>query len=300
MILQKKTHQRTSAIERGWSPRLQGWRQKQPFGPPFIRVNRATIFDAEQMKSILRFAMLALILIVVAMISGLTAMRFAIHGQEVAIPPLVGLGPTEAEHALSGLGLQMSIERQYYSPQIPEGRIMSQLPLPGTKVRRGWQVRVAQSLGPTRVAVPDVTGQSEHAAELNIRRRGLDIASMAQVEAPGVPADQVLAQNPTANASQLIAPKINLLVSDAPQPEVYAMPSFIGQPLGSASRTLQDEGFRLGNVGVEPIAENPTDQPASGTPVPSAQPSPASIIISQAPPAGQRVTAGSTVSFEVR
>src|SRR6201997_605729 len=237
------------------------------------------------MKSAIRFAMLALILVIVAMVSALTAMRLAIHGQEVEVPPLVGLGPAEAERAVAGLGLQLSIERQYYSPQIPEGRIMSQLPLPGTKVRRGWQVRVAQSLGPTRVAIPDITGQSEHAAELNIRRRGLDIASLAEVESPGLPADQVLAQNPTANASQLVAPKINLLVSDAPQPEVYVMPSFIGQPLGSASRTLQDEGFKLGNVGVAAVVEAPADQTASAAPAPPAEPSPASIIISQAPPA---------------
>ena len=257
------------------------------------------MFDAEQMKSAFRFAMLALILIVVAMVSGLTAMRFAIHGQEVAIPPLVGLTPAEAERAISSLGMQMSIERQYYSPQIPEGRIISQLPLPGTKVRRGWQVRVAQSLGPTRVAVPDVTGESEHAAELNIKRRGLDIASLAQVEMPGIPADQVLAQNPTANATQLIAPKINLLVSTAPEPQSYVMPSFIGQPLGSANRTLQDVGFRLGNVSAAPVPEAPTDQ-ASPTPAAPVQPSPASIIVSQAPPPGQKVLAGTTVSFEVR
>jgi beta-lactam-binding protein with PASTA domain len=251
------------------------------------------------MKAAFRFAMLALILIVVAMISGLTAMRFAIHGQEVAIPLLVGLTPSEAERAISSLGLQMSIERQYYSPQVPEGRIMSQLPLPGTKVRRGWQVRVAQSLGPTRVAVPDVTGESEHAAELNIKRRGLDIASLAQVETPGIPADQVLAQNPMANATQLVAPKINLLVSSESEPQAYVMPSFIGQPLGSASRTLQDVGFRLGNVSAAAVAEAPADQ-ASTAPAPPAQPSPASIIVSQAPPPGQKVIAGATVTFEVR
>src|ERR1700685_1513430 len=138
------------------------------------------------MKSAIRCAMLALVLMIVAMVSALTAMRFAIHGQEVTVPPLVGLAPAEAEKAIAGLGLQMSIERQYYSPQIPEGRIMSQLPLPGTKVRHGWQVRLAQSLGPTRVAIPDVTGQSEHAAELNIRRRGLDVTSMAGGAAPGI------------------------------------------------------------------------------------------------------------------
>ena len=84
------------------------------------------------MKSAIRFALLALVLIIVAMVSALTAMRFAIHGQEVAVPPLIGLAPAEAERAVAGLGLQISIERQYYSPQIPEGKIMSQLPLPGT------------------------------------------------------------------------------------------------------------------------------------------------------------------------
>jgi eukaryotic-like serine/threonine-protein kinase len=252
------------------------------------------------MKSVFRFAMLALILIVVAMISGLTAMRFAIHGQEVAVPPLVGLTPAEAERAVSGLGLQMSIERQYYSPQVPEGRLMSQLPLPGTKVRRGWEVRVARSLGPTRVAVPDVTGQSERAAELNIKRRGLDISSLAQVDLSGIPADQVLAQNPTANATQVVSPKINILVSSGPEPQAYVMPSFIGQPLGSASRTLQDSGFRLGNVSVAAVAEAPVDQSAPAVAAPPVQPSPASIIVSQAPPAGQKVSAGSTVSFEVR
>src|SRR5580698_8448224 len=197
------------------------------------------------MKSVIRFAMLALVLVIVAMVSALTAMRFAIHGQEVAVPTLVGLSPAEAERATAGVGLQISIERQYYSPQIPEGRIMSQLPLPGTKVRRGWQVRVAQSLGKTRVTIPNVTGQSEHAAELNIRRRGLDVASMAEVEEAGIPADQVLAQNPTADAVQVAAPKISLLITTGAQAEAFVMPNFVGQPLGTVSRTLQDSGFRL-------------------------------------------------------
>src|SRR3989441_10962404 len=129
------------------------------------------------MKSFIRFAFLALVLVMVALVSALTAMRFAIHGQEVAVPGVIGMSPAEADRAVAGLGLQIEIERQYYSPQIAEGRIMSQLPLPGTKVRRGWQVRVAQSLGPIRVAIPDVTGQSQRAAELNVKRRGLELTS---------------------------------------------------------------------------------------------------------------------------
>jgi beta-lactam-binding protein with PASTA domain len=266
------------------------------------------------MKAAIRFVLLALVLIVVAMLSALTAMRLAIHGQEVTVPPLVGMAPADAERTAAGLGLQMSIERQYYSPQIPEGKIMSQLPLPGTKVRRGWQVRVAQSLGPTRVAIPDVTGQSEHAAELNIRRRGLDVASMAEVDDAGIPADQVLAQSPMANAVQVVAPKISLLVTAAPQAQAFVMPSFLGDLLGSASKTLQDAGFRLGNVSVAPAPAVAPDtanqqstpgvpstpsQPAAAQPTPE-QPSPASVIVTQWPSPGMKVLAGTVVSFEVR
>lgn len=254
------------------------------------------------MKSAIRLAMVALVLVIVAMVSGLTAMRLAIHGQEVAVPALVGMTPVDAERTVAGLGLQMSIERQYYSPQIAEGKIMSQLPLPGTKVRHGWQVRVAQSLGPTRVAIPDVTGQSEHAAELNIRRRGLDVASMAEVEEPGIPADQVIAQNPRADATQVLAPKISLLVTAPAETQAFVMPSFVGQPLGSVSRTLQDAGFRLGSVSMAAVEAPAADAaaPAVTTPETPAQPSPASIVVSQTPGAGQKVVAGTAVNFEVR
>jgi beta-lactam-binding protein with PASTA domain len=256
------------------------------------------------MRSFFRFATLALVLLMVALVSALTAMRFAIHGQEVAVPALVGLTPAEAEKSGAGLGLQIEIERQYYSPQIPEGRIMSQLPLPGAKVRRGWQVRVAQSLGPIRVAIPDVTGQSEHAAELNIRRRGLELTSTATMQVQGASADQVLAQSPPANASQVAAPKISLLLTAPSDPQAFVMPSFVGQPLGTVSRTVQEEGFRLGNVSVAPVAAPvdpaPTETTPPATPVAPPQPTPASIIVSQSPAAGQKVASGATINFEVR
>src|SRR5262249_42277629 len=121
----------------------------------------------------------------------------------------------------------------------------------------------------------------------------------ADVEVQGMPADQVLAQSPMAKATELVAPKISLLVTAAADPQAFVMPSFIGQPLGSASRTLQDAGFRLGNVSVAPIVEVP-DQTGGANPGPPVQPSPASIIISQTPVAGQKVLVGAAVNFEVK
>ena len=259
------------------------------------------------MKALLRFAMVALVLVAVALVSALTAMRFAIHGQVVEVPAVVGLTPSDAERVVAGLGLQIEVERQYYSPQIPEGRIMTQTPLPGVKVRRGWQVRVAQSMGPQRVAIPDVTKQSERAAEWNIQRRGLEVASTAEMQLPGTPPDQVLAQSPPASASQVAAPKTSLLVTVAADPPAYVMPNFVGQPLGSASRTLQDAGFKLGTVSMAPPQANPaaSASQASNTPpisisVAPPQPSPASMIVTQWPPPGQKVLAGAVLNFEVK
>jgi beta-lactam-binding protein with PASTA domain len=252
------------------------------------------------MKSFLRFALVTLLLLVVAMVSAVVTMSLAIHGTEVAVPNLVGMNPVEAERSAAALGLSVAVERQYYSAGIQEGRIMTQIPAPGTRVRRGWQVRVAQSLGSQRVTVPDVLGESGRAAGLNIRRRGLDVASIAYLQMTGVTSDQVLAQSPPASASSISAPRINLLVSSGSQLPSFVMPSFLGQPLGTVNLTILDAGFRLGQVTVAAGTQDSTNTSPDPQPNSPPQPSPASIVVSQTPAPGQRVVAGAVVNFEVR
>ncbi|HWZ82634.1 MAG TPA: PASTA domain-containing protein [Terriglobales bacterium] len=252
------------------------------------------------MRQFFRMLLLALVLLTVALISALTAMRFAIHGREVAIPKIVGMTPGEAERALGASGLDVVVERQFYSPDVPEGRIMSQAPLAGVKVRRGWSIRVAQSLGPQRIAIPDVTNQTERVAELNVRRRGLDLGPLAQVNLPDAAADLVVSQSPPANANGVSVPKISLLVSRGPEPAAFVMPNFVGQPLGSVNLALLDAGVKVGRVSVVPVAppvEGPIEPLKANSVTP---PGAASMIVTQSPAAGQKVAAGSTVNFEVR
>jgi beta-lactam-binding protein with PASTA domain len=250
------------------------------------------------MRQFFRILLLALVLLTVALVSALTAMRFAIHGREVAIPKLVGMTPLEAERASVVFGLTVVVERQFYSPDIAEGRIISQAPLAGVKVRRGWTVRVAQSLGPQRVAIPDVTNQSERVAELNVRRRGLDLGSVAQVNLPDGRADQVMSQSPPANAKGVSVPKISLLVNRGPEPTAFVMPNFVGQPLGSVTMSLQDAGLRVGKVTVAPSSLPVDAQTALSGPLPVPPPGAASMIVTQSP-AGRKL-GGGNVSFEVR
>src|ERR1700681_826137 len=51
------------------------------------------------MRQFFRMLLLALVLITVALVSALTAMRLAIHGREVTVPKLVGMSPLAGERA---------------------------------------------------------------------------------------------------------------------------------------------------------------------------------------------------------
>jgi len=250
------------------------------------------------MKTFFRLVLQALILVVVALISAVTTMRLAIHGREVAVPDLIGKAPQEANRIAELEGFQFEVERQYYSPNVPEGRILSQLPPPNTRVRRGWEIRVAKSLGPQRVVIPDVVGESERAAEINILRRGLDLGSVASIDLADVSVNQVVAQSPPASASSISAPKISLLTAKSAPPQAFVMPSFVGQTVSVASIALKNAGFLPGTITpVNPAAASPPSlQPSA--PAPPA--SPTSIIVAQNPAAGSKVLDGSIVNFEVR
>ena len=265
------------------------------------------------MRNLLRLILMALVLLIVALVSALTAMRLAIHGREVAVPDLRSKTPAEAHRMADDAGLSMQIESNYYSATIPEGKVLSQVPAAGTVVRRGWEVRVALSLGPQRVAIPQVVGDSERAAGITIAQRALEIASTARVTIPGTDADQVMAQNPPANATDVSAPKVSLLVTQQSPPQAFVMPPFTGQLLGSVTMTLRNAGFRVGNVtvippdvpasGSSPVLSNSAPAPETNSLAQSAAPliaSPASIIVSQDPAAGAKVLAGSAIDFVVR
>jgi eukaryotic-like serine/threonine-protein kinase len=198
----------------------------------------------------------------------------------------VGLTPAEAERAANSDGLVLSIESRFYSPAVPEGRIVSQSPAPGEPVRRGWKVRAAESLGPQRSAVPNLIGQSAHAAGINISRRGLEIGTMGAVHLPGAQPETVVSQNPPPDATEVASPRVGLILSAADNAQRYVMPTFTGRSLAEASAALTKAGFTLGKV--------------HRTAGPEGTPSGTETIVRQYPPAGQRIAAGESISFDVK
>src|SRR5262249_32753 len=141
-------------------------------------------------------------MLLVFLSSALLAMRFAIQGREVKVPRLTGLTPAEAERGANSDGLVLSLESRFFSPAVAEGRIVSQRPAREAPVGGGWKVRVGESLGPQRSAVPNLLGESQHAAGINISRRGLEIGTIGTLHLPGAQPDTVVSQNPLADTSE--------------------------------------------------------------------------------------------------
>jgi eukaryotic-like serine/threonine-protein kinase len=243
------------------------------------------------MRRLIRWILLSLVLLLVMMGSALTAMRFAIHGREVKVPNLVGRTVAEAETEANSLGLILMVENKFYSDKIAAGRIVSQYPAPGSQVRRGWRVRSAESMGAQKSDIPNLLRQSSRAAEINVSRRGLEVASVAVVRIPDVPPGQVIAQNPPAHAGGISSPKINLLVAAEESDPVYVMPSFIGRHLAEVVPKLEDAGMKLGNL--------TESSPAGREPMKNKSFAESTIILKQSPAPGQRVAAGATIHFEI-
>jgi beta-lactam-binding protein with PASTA domain len=239
------------------------------------------------MRGFFRFLLLGLVLLIVAMTSALTAMRVAIHGREVVVPKLVGLTPAQAERLALQNGLLAEFENRFYSADIPQGRILSQAPFAGEKVRRGWHVRLAESLGPQHVVIPDVVGQSSRAAEINLRRRGLEPGTVAYAHLPGQREDQVIAQSPSPSAVGVASPRLNMLFAIPPEPLAFVMPNLVGRHLSDAARAIQAAGLKLASVRTTAVDPAATNTGAT------------TVVSRQSPTAGQKVAAGSSVELEV-
>jgi beta-lactam-binding protein with PASTA domain len=244
------------------------------------------------MRRIFRWLLRVLLLIVVFMVSALTAMRFAIHGRQTTIPKLVGMTPQQAERLLADNGLLLERGDRFFSSDVQAGRIMSQAPPAGVEVRRGWHVRVAESMGPQRVAIPDLLGGSERASEINIRRRGLELGTVAEAVIPGKAADLIVAQSPPPNAVNVSAPKISILVAAPEPPPSLVMPELVGRSEDDAISQIVAAGLHVGTISSEPVAASDLPPADAGLAV-------SRTVLKTTPAAGQKVAEGQGISLLV-
>jgi beta-lactam-binding protein with PASTA domain len=248
-------------------------------------------------RNFFQIASLVMLLVAVALVAAIVTMHFAIHGAEVQVPALKGMTVADARSQTSGLGLNLDVDNRYYSGDVAAGHILTQSPAAGTVVRREWRVRVAESLGPQKVDVPDAVGSEERLAGLSLRQAGLEVGVTARLPYGKAAEGTVLAQDPPAHAQGIERPGINLLVA-APgddAPDGFVMPDLTGLPVVSAQAELARVGMKMA---APSFVDAHVGSVGSGDAQPRSPERPGSVT-GQQPPAGSRVEQSTMVKLTV-
>ena len=195
----------------------------------------------------------------------------------------------------------------FTSAAVAPNHVLSQSPVAGSRVRRGWQVRVTESLGGQRVEVPDVMGQTERPASLVLRRQNLEVGTVVHLPAPGG-VGQVLGQSPPPNTKGLNGPKVALVVAEdlgaGDASAAYVMPQLVGLTLSVAGARLSTVGLHIASAAAPqaavesaPVVEgaDPAAVPEVAVPVVPVPVSPNSVITSQSPAPGHKVTRADSI-----
>jgi serine/threonine-protein kinase len=221
------------------------------------------------------------ILAAIAFLSAITAMRIAIQGREVKVPDVVKMKATDAANKLGGAGLGMKIEDRIFS-DLPADAVIRQSPRPGDTVKRTQRVHVVMSIGPQRVAIPELEGKSLRSARIELLEGGLQVGHISSLHLPGMQTDNVVEQNPLPQAAALRGPRVDMLVSLGNPDVAWVMPDLGGLTLFEAERRIAAAGFVL--TGLTPVT-GPTEIRG--------------IVISQTPARGSRATVGTKVELQV-
>jgi beta-lactam-binding protein with PASTA domain len=234
---------------------------------------------------ILRFvgrnALLGAALMATLVVSTLTTMRVVLSARDVAVPPLVGRTVADAGSEAAARDLVLRVEGRRHDPRIPAERVASQEPPPGATLKAHRAVRVLVSLGPRRVSVPLVEGQSARTAVITLEQSGVPLARVVEVEADAAEGT-VVVQRPPAGEADLSTGGVSLLVSRGPRGASYVMPDLIGRPAEPALASLRAAGLKVESLNYRSY--------------PGVQPG---VVLRQVPPSGHRVNDRTALRLEV-
>ena len=199
----------------------------------------------------------------------------------VSVPSVVGLAQADAETALTNAGLTSSVTTAF-NDTVAAGVVISQTPAAATDVASGSVVDLVVSAGPApaTVAVPDVIGLSQTAAQTTITDAGLVVGTVSTASSSTVAAGNVISQTPAAATNVAPGSAVGLVVSTGPA--LILVPAVTGLTQGAAETAITSAGLAVGNVTT-----------ANSDTVPTGD------VISQTPGAGTEVTAGSSVDLVV-
>jgi beta-lactam-binding protein with PASTA domain len=178
---------------------------------------------------ILEIVALAAGLLTTAVISAAITFTLAVRGNEVVVPDLAGASVEGAGESLRREELQLLVEGSRFHASVPPDFVSEQIPVPGTKLKKGRSVRVWVSLGPQKHTVPRIEGETLQSAQLILEQNGFSLGRIVEIHSEVYAPDTVVAQSPSAYEDVAETTEVAVLLSRGYIDNAYVMPDFIGR-----------------------------------------------------------------------
>jgi len=194
-----------------------------------------------------------LVLVLLFVLTAYTAFNYWVRRGVTRVPDVVGQSEEQARQTMAERGLSFRrADFGRFSDQIAEGHVFETKPASGSYVKRGAEVEVVLSRGANRVAVPDLVGKSLAAARLILDGEGLSLGPTLEIFSARGAAGTVVGQDPPPAVEAAAGAPVALLVARDGAPPAWVMPDLVSRRYDAVRSTLEAEGFRFGNVAIEP------------------------------------------------
>lgn len=158
------------------------------------------------------------------------------------VPDVQGLLGDAARVKVETEGLRLVVKETRYHGQFPSGTVLSQLPAPGTRLKRGDEVAVVLSMGKQTVQVPNLAGMDREQATQALEALSLTPRWKEQ-HSETVPAGQVVSSEPPSGTAVDLKGQVTVIISKG-MPMV-TVPDVLGRTEKDARDLLEHAGLTL-------------------------------------------------------
>ncbi len=167
----------------------------------------------------------------------------------VQVPDVVGSTIEEAKSLAEQVGLEIEEENEgVYHSEVEKGKIISQYPRAGERVRQTRKITVTFSKGPRIIQAPDLLNKSLREVKIILGNEDIGLGSIEYEYNNQVARDIVISQSPAPGEELEVNHNIDLVLSQGPRPEMVTMPNLYGLLKNEALDKLNANNLIPGNI----------------------------------------------------
>ncbi|MGK2931820.1 MAG: PASTA domain-containing protein [Solirubrobacterales bacterium] len=161
---------------------------------------------------------------------------------QTEVPDVSGQSQSDAETELEDASFTVTVETKP-SSEVSSGDAIETDPAAGESAKRGSEVTLFVSSGPSQVGVPPLVGVTFEAAKQRLSAKGLEYSSSG--ETSDRPEGEVLTQSPDAGTQVDPGSTVELTVSTGPADSETSVPNVVGLSSAQAKSDLEAAGFTV-------------------------------------------------------